>query len=102
MQSPPVGIAQIAVSMPASRGLGDAFGIVVPRTTVGAALDQRLRRRDPRAAEAEERDRLPRRTRRDQGRYLSLSVDRPIRARITATIQKRITTWLSVQPSFSK
>ena len=32
----------------------------------------------------------------------SLSVDRPISARMTAMIQKRITTWLSVQPSFSK
>ena len=34
--------------------------------------------------------------------YLSFRVDRPTSARMTAMIQKRITTWLSVQPSFSK
>ena len=34
--------------------------------------------------------------------YLSLRVERPTSARMTAMIQKRITTWLSVQPSFSK
>ncbi|EHK77364.1 hypothetical protein SM0020_13777 [Sinorhizobium meliloti CCNWSX0020] len=34
--------------------------------------------------------------------HRSFSVERPTIARITAMIQKRITTWLSVQPFFSK
>ena len=39
---------------------------------------------------------------RNQRAYLSFSVERPISASTTATIQKRITTCGSVQPSCSK
>ena len=92
------------VGMPLCSRLGDAVRIVVPGEHVGAALDQRERGRDARAAEAEEGDVLAGEgAGRDHARpTCSLRLDRPTSARITAMIQKRITTWLSVQPSFSK
>ena len=79
-------------------------GLSSQASTSRAARHQRTRRREPRAAEAEERDASCRRRSVTGiiGAHLSLRVDRPTSARMTAMIQKRITTWLSVQPSFSK
>ena len=102
----PVGLPQVAGRNALARRLRHAVGIVVPAQHLGSACHQRARRRDPRAAEAEEGDTLSAEGGgRDHGptnSYRSFRLERPISARITAMIQKRITTWLSVQPSFSK
>ena len=98
----PVGIAQVTDRYAFAHCGLDAVGIVVPRHHGRAACHERAGRGDARAAEPEQRDLAASGCGdRDHG-YLSFSVERPMSARITAMIQKRITTWLSVQPSFSK
>ena len=69
----------------------------------GAAGNERPRGGEPGTAEAEERDPLvPEGRDRDHRRYRIFSVASPSMASMTAMIQKRTTTWLSVQPFFSK
>jgi hypothetical protein len=99
----PIDIAQIDRGIRRRRG-GDAVGIVVPGGHVGAAGLPAQARSQAGPAEAEEPRRLaPERLGRDQVVYLPQFERRKADQREqTAMIQKRITTWLSVQPSFSK
>src|SRR5690606_30783231 len=96
----PIGFAKIAGRNTLRRRARHAFGIVVPCQYLRAARDQRVRSGHAGTAQPEKGNLSAGKGRcRD---HLSFSVERPIRASITAMIQKRMTTWLSVQPSFSK
>ena len=76
--------------------------VVIPRSHFRAPCDKRPRRRQPRAAEAEEGDALPAQALDRNHRHLSLSEARPTIASTNAMIQKRITICGSDQPSCSK
>ncbi len=75
---------------------------VIPGRHLGAAGDKRPRRRQPRAAEAEERDALSAQGLDGRHRHLSFSEARPTIASTKAMIQKRMTICGSDQPSCSK
>ena len=89
-----------AVAMPAARAFVDAGRAVVEGDHLGAARDQSLRARQPRAAEPEQRDLLS--SKAGDRDHRSLSVASPASASTIAMIQNRITICDSVQPSCSK
>ena len=101
----PVGDAQIFHGDAGGLGRGDRLAIIVPRRHPGAAGGQRQRRRAAAGAEAEHGNAFAGKGG-DGGHvclnHLILRLDRPMRARRTAMIQKRITICASVQPSASK
>ena len=75
---------------------------VVPGGDLGAAGDERARRRQSRAAEAEDGDALAAQGLDRRHRHLSFSEARPTIASTKAMIQKRMTICGSDQPSCSK
>ena len=79
-----------------------AVAAVVPGGHFGAAGDKRPRRRQSRAAEAEEGDALSAQGLDRRHRHLSFSEARPTIASTKAMIQKRMTICGSDQPSCSK
>ena len=101
-EAAPVGLSEI--DQRDARGFGAlASGrAVVPGGHFGAAGDKRARRRQPRAAKAEESDALSAQGLDRRHRHLSFSEARPTIASTKAMIQKRMTICGSDQPSCSK
>jgi hypothetical protein len=102
LEAAPVGVSEIDQR---NSGSGSAFasgGTVVPGRDFGAAVDQRARGRQSRAAEAEEGDALSAHGFDRRHRHLSLSEARPTIASTKAMIQNRMTICGSDQPSCSK
>ena len=105
----PLGVVLLREPDTGGGGLSAAGLAVVPRRHVGAHRDQPLGRRQTVAAETEHRDaaageQVARKIGGEVGRvaHRIFSVARPIRPRITETIQNRITMVGSAQPFFSK
>ena len=92
----PVDAAQIRNARAGVGGLRHFLRIVVECDHVGAACDQRLTGRKPRAAKAEDGDGLSGET--GDRDHRSFSVDSPISASTIEMIQNRITICGSVQP----
>ena len=87
--------------MPAAAAASRAAGLSSQATHLGAHGPQRLRGRQPVAAEPDHGKALPGEN--VGGKHHRIfSVPSPIRARITAMIQKRMTMVASCQPFFSK
>ena len=100
---PPVDVAEVGGGDPLRPGRRDAIRIVVVRHEIGAAGHQRAGGGEPGPAEPEKGDAPALEGGdRDHRRYRIFSVARPSMASMTAMIQNRTTTWLSVQPFFSK
>ena len=89
---------KFCVLMPAALRLLEPQRRVVKGNDIGAAGDQRARRQQAGAAEAEDRDLLPAKVVIGIKNYLNFSEASPASASTTATIQKRITICGSVQP----
>ena len=102
LEAAPVGLGEIDQS--GARGLSalPRGRVVVPRSHFRPACDKRPRRRQSRAAEAEEGDALPAQALDRRHRHLSFSDARPTIASTNAMIQNRITICGSDQPSCSK
>ena len=101
-EAAPVGMREIDQRNARGGGALPCGGAVVPAGHFGAAGDKRARRRQPRAAEAEEGDALPTQGLDRRHRHLSFSEARPTIASTKAMIQKRMTICGSDQPSCSK
>ena len=101
-EAAPIGLSEI--DQRDARGFGalPSRRAVVPGGHFGAAGDKRPRRRQPRAAKAEESDALSAQGLDRRHRHLSFSEARPTIASTKAMIQKRMTICGSDQPSCSK
>src|ERR1700728_2337606 len=99
----PVHRAQVGGDKAGFCSLRQPLRAVIACDHFGATGLERMTARQPRAAEAEHRDRLARKgSDGDQVVHRSFNVERPASASITEMIQNRITICGSVQPSCSK
>jgi len=97
-------VRRSAVAMPASAAFATLSGLSSQATTSAPPSSSARAVAVPEPPSPKSATRLPRKDRVGitSPPYLSFRLDRPISARMTAMIQNRTTTWLSVQPSFSK